>query len=210
MVVGVARTIARFLLVALAKPPVDDAQFEGLAGSSSEEKCPHCAARYRYSSEKIANDGSVSCMNCGKRFMLEHLPQETIDIPKVGMLCPSCKGMMEKGYVVGGGGIYWNKEVPHVFDTAYSAVGESFWPLSNYRRWGNSPHLPAFRCRACRIVVIKVPVDQTEDGRPTAYTTQEKCPHCAAVYVYKLDKIDRNRTVVCHNCGRRFQLSSLP
>jgi len=74
MEAGVARTIARFLLVALAKPPVDDARLERHAGSSYGEKCPHCDARYPYSSEKIAEDGSVSCQNCGRRFQLLSLP----------------------------------------------------------------------------------------------------------------------------------------
>jgi predicted Zn finger-like uncharacterized protein len=218
MAVRVARVIARFLLVALAKPPVDDPQLERLTGSSSEEKCPHCGARYPYSSENIAEDGSVSCQNCGKRFKLERLPHDAIDSQKVGMLCPLCKGIMEKGNLVGGGGIYWNKQVPRSPLREYDTFGESFGPLSDfggeplsYHWWSKrSPHLPAFRCRTCGIVLIKVSLDQRRIVGPGTNIPAEKCPYCAAVFSYRLDKIDSDGVVACQNCGRRFQLLSVP
>ncbi|MFW9944521.1 MAG: MJ0042-type zinc finger domain-containing protein [Candidatus Sifarchaeia archaeon] len=35
------------------------------------EMCPHCGAAYRYSHEKIREDGTVICQNCAKVFSLQ-------------------------------------------------------------------------------------------------------------------------------------------
>lgn len=37
------------------------------------KECPYCAAVYEYHSDKIAEDGSVQCQNCGKRFGLRSI-----------------------------------------------------------------------------------------------------------------------------------------
>ncbi|RDE16279.1 MAG: hypothetical protein C4K47_01825 [Candidatus Thorarchaeota archaeon] len=172
-------------------------------------KCPYCSAAYIYEIDRMDADGSVECKNCGRRFEPDHEPQDGVESQEVVTICPFCNAIMDKGYIVGAGGIYWNKDVPTITGfRRYSAFGASLGPTSDWNVYffrGPCPHLPALKCRACGRIVIEAPEDKS-----MVFTWREKCPYCDAVYSYSRDKVDVNGTLACQNCGRRFRLSSVP
>ena len=76
--------------------------------------------------------------------------------------CPRCDRVMEEGYLIAPGGVYWNKTAP-LFDV----IGGVRWrygfgvpfgsqPLgpTTFRGTGRVPYLKAYRCFTCGLVYI--------------------------------------------------------
>ena len=64
------------------------------------------------------------------------------------MECPTCGKLMEKGYIVSRGGMYWNTKVPKTFprgEPLTTPPGE----LGGFR-------LEAYRCKSCKIIKYKL------------------------------------------------------
>jgi len=48
--------------------------------------------------------------------------------------------------------------------------------------------------------------NEQEEARGTV-SVKAQCPHCNAVYLYRLRETESARTVTCQNCGRRFEVT---
>ncbi|RDE15508.1 MAG: hypothetical protein C4K49_06065 [Candidatus Thorarchaeota archaeon] len=72
----------------------------------------------------------------------EKPPRETFE----SEWCPSCRGPMERGYVLGARGVFWNDHIPKQICT-----GEQLSDKGLYWGW-ICPSVKALRCRKCRII----------------------------------------------------------
>lgn len=79
--------------------------------------------------------------------------------------CPYCGELMEEGYLISARGIYWNKRVP-----GWLCLGESIAPSAKMWQW-KCPHLSAYQCRKCKIILVRYPEGYLEEKPPP--TTEE-------------------------------------
>ena len=58
-------------IVALAEEENWKYEVEKVKIRSAGSQCPNCKAAYKYPKEKVREDGTVKCQNCGKPFILQ-------------------------------------------------------------------------------------------------------------------------------------------
>ena len=63
--------------------------------------------------------------------------------------CPICGRDLCKGYIILGGGIFWDKK-KHKWDVDTSKL---LFPYSFLLRW-SIPNLPALRCKKCKLLIF--------------------------------------------------------
>lgn len=137
--------------------------------------------------------------------------------------CPSCRGTMEKGYIIAPAGMYWNEVIPggliHIMRKqkriqyglrfTRPSLGESICPSSDPRiNWirVKFPYLEGFRCKSCNLFIYSC---RPEDDEYPVFDEKKpngkilKCPSCHAQYFY-LDSIIEQGIIRCQNCLNEF------
>ena len=80
--------------------------------------------------------------------------------PTIQRVCPACGNIMEEGYLIGPGGIYWNKNflppmLPSSRPPFFSPdLGSEPLTLSGFPLLDRMPSLRAYRCRKCGIISV--------------------------------------------------------
>ena len=94
------------------------------------------------------------------RWMLKSVEKKVEESkPKLQLLCPVCGEPMEKGYVVGSGGLYWSEDIPpYSYGMPFPGpefISEPLAPQTlPYSR--RASILKAYRCRKCGVIRIDI------------------------------------------------------
>jgi len=71
-------------------------------------------------------------------------------------ICPYCSESMELGWVAGVGGVYWRKKEWGLPKLVAFNLGEALGPRASYYQLSlTMPHVTAYRCVNCRVVLIR-------------------------------------------------------
>ena len=91
-----------------------------------------------------------------------------------------------------------------IFDYAYhrgrgSEPMKVHWKIAPHIR-GESAPIEAIVCKTCGHIELMIQNYSFIDPH------QYQCPHCRAIYYYRLDAEDNEYIVECQNCGENFEV----
>jgi len=73
------------------------------------------------------------------------------------------------------------------------------WKVAPHLRAGSAP-VAAIICKSCGHIELVLRDYANIDPH------QHRCPHCRAIYYYRLTETDGPQSFTCQNCGKNFQV----